>query len=212
MKAWNETWKTGEGRAPWLEPDPFVFELISRFKEEGIEKVLDLGFGVGRHTILFAKEGFQVYGIDTSETALSYTSQWAEKEKLSLELKVGEMSRLPFNSESFDLIIAWNVIYHGIADYINQTLKELKRCLRLNGYLLCTLISTRHNKYGLGKEIERNTFVINEEEEKNHPHHYFNKEEINQYLSGFTLLSCRDLEQLQPESFHWNILARLISK
>ena len=45
MKAWDDRWKTEEGRAHWLEPDPFVVSALPRLKEEGVETVLDLGLG-----------------------------------------------------------------------------------------------------------------------------------------------------------------------
>lgn len=212
MKAWDEIWKTKEGQALWLQPDLFVTSLLPRFKKEGIKKILDIGFGVGRHTILLAKEDFDVYGIDTSPTGLEYAIRWSKKERVTVKLNVGEMTHLPFDSDFFDLVLAWNVIYHGTSNYIRKTLSEIKRCLKLDGYLLCTLISTQNNKYGLGEEIERGTFVIAEEKEKSHPHHYFDMEEIKQYLGGFTLLKCEDIQQFGPGSFHWNILARLVSK
>ncbi len=212
MKAWDEIWKTKEGRALWTEPDPFVVSLLPRFKKGGIEKTLDIGFGLGRHAILFAKEGFDVYGIETSPTGLKCAIKWSEKEEVALKLMIGEMSHLPFDSDFFDLVIAWNVLYHGTADYIRKTVSEIERCLKPDGYLLCTLISTQHNKYRLGEEVEEDTFVIAEEKEKSYPHHYFDIEEINQYLSRFTLFEYEDKEQFPPGSFHWHIGARLVSK
>ncbi len=211
MKAWDEIWKTKEGQALWSVPDPFVVSLLSRFKEEGVNKILDLGFGLGRHAVLFAKEGFDVYGVDTSPTGLKSATNWSEKENVTLKLMLGEMSHLPFDSDFFDLVIAWNVIYHGTAGYIHQTISELERCLKPAGYLLCTVLSTRHNKYRLGEEIEEDTFVIAEDQEKSHPHHYFDRAEVNRYLNRFTLFDCRDVEQFPPGSFHWYIGGRLTS-
>lgn len=212
MESWNENWKTEEGRAHWLEPDPFIIPLLPKFKNEGIEKVLDLGFGIGRHAILFAKKGFDVYGIDPSTSGLEFAVKWAERERITLTLAIGDMNQLPFADDFFDLIIAWNVIYHGTAKIIHKTINEIVRCLKIDGYLLCTLISTKHNKFGLGKEIEKDTFVIDEEKEKSHPHHYFNKEKIAQYLKGFTHITCDDIEQFYPGLFHWYILTKLVSK
>ncbi|MBM4330530.1 MAG: class I SAM-dependent methyltransferase [Thermodesulfobacteriota bacterium] len=212
MKAWDEIWKTKEGRSRFLVPDAFVVSLITNFKEEGIRKILDLGFGLGRHAILFAQEDFEVYGIDTSPEGLKCAMEWSKKENLFLHLELGEMSHLSFGHDFFDLILAWNVLYHGTSDFIYQTLREIKRCLRGKGYLLCTLISQRHSKYGWGKEVEEGTFVIEGEIEKSHPHHYFKRDEINQYLAGFQILKCEDKEQQLPGSFHWHILARLDSK
>ena len=212
MKAWNETWKSKEGRVLWLESASFVASLMPKFKKEGVRKILDIGFGVGRHTILFAKEGFDVYGIDTSESGLEYANKWARKEKITVRLEPGEMSNLPFESDFFDLIIAWNVLYHGILDSIRKSIEEIRRCLKQDGYLLCSLISVKNDKYGLGEEIERNTFVIAEEEEKSHPHHYFDRKEIKQCLVGFSLLRCKDVEQFRSGDFHWHVLAKLVSK
>ncbi|MFX1421100.1 MAG: class I SAM-dependent methyltransferase [Promethearchaeota archaeon] len=209
MEAWDEIWKTEEGRDKWLTPDPFVISLIPKFKKEKIKRILDLGFGVGRHTIFFAKKGFDVYGLDPSPSGLEFTTKWAKKERVFPKLTIGEMSQLPYKDDFFDLIIAWNVIYHGTTSIIHKTVTEIIRCLKTNGYLLYTLISTKHNKYGLGNEIEKNTFVIEKEEEKNHPHHYFSEKEINNYFKGFTHLTCVDKEQFYPGLYHWNILSRL---
>jgi len=208
MKAWEETWKTEEGREKWLEPEPFVVSLLPQFKKEGVNKVLDLGFGVGRHAILLTRGGFDVYGVDTSPTGAQYTKQWSEKENIHIKLTLGNMDHLPFNSGAFDLILAWNVIYHGMSDTIHQAVCEIERCLRLNGYLLCTLISTQHHKYGLGTEIERNTFILKSDREKSVPHHYFDEEEISQYFSRFAILYRENVDQGIPGSYHWRILAK----
>ena len=70
------------------------------------------------------------------------------------------MAALPFADGFFDLILTWNVIHHGTAAVIRQTLAEIERCLRPQGYLLCTLISTQHRHHGKGTEIELGTFVV----------------------------------------------------
>jgi tellurite methyltransferase len=212
MKVWDHIWQTEEERGLWLEPDPFVVSLLRRFKNEGLGKVLDLGFGLGRHAVLFAKEGFDVYGIDSSPAGLKHAHEWAERESILLKLEIGEMSDLPFESNFFDLVLAWSVIYHGTADYISQTITEIERCLKPGGHLLCTLISTRNSQCGLGEEIERGTFVIPGHQEKSEPHHYFEREEIDRYLKEFALLKCEDVEQFGPGSYHWHILAMLMSK
>jgi SAM-dependent methyltransferase len=207
MKAWDEIWKTEEGRIWWLEPEPFVIRMLPRFKNEGLRKVLDLGFGLGRHSILLAKEGFEVHGIDTSPTGLQFALQWAERENVTLHLALGEMSQLPYASGFSDLILAWNVIYHGTVEYIRRTVAEMERCLRPGGYLLCSLISTRNEQCGLGEEIENGTYVISDHEEKSYPHHYFDRAEAEMLLGGFTLLECQDVAAHRSGGYHWQILA-----
>lgn len=207
MEAWNQAWNTAEGRKKWLEPDPFVIRAIPKLQEAGIQRVLDLGFGVGRHAMLLAEYGFDVYGIDASENGLAYATEWAKQKGQTLHLTTGDMAHLPFDDGFFDVVLTWNVIYHGLSAYIDQTISEIKRCLKPNGTLVCTLISTKHHRFGIGEEIEPNTFVIPGDEETSHPHHYFDQAEINRYLRDFTLLHCEDVEQGDPDSYHWQILA-----
>jgi len=208
MKAWDDTWKDKVKHTLWAKPDSYIVSLLPLMKQERISKILDLGFGIGRHSILFAKNGYEVFGIETSPSGIEFTTEKAKKEKIELNLIQGGMNCLPFKDNSFDLIIAWNVIYHGTCSFIDKTVNEIRRCLKQEKYFLCTLISTKHVKYGQGKELERNTFQISSDREKSYPHHYFDFEELKQTLSNFTLIRCDDREQFGPRNFHWYILAK----
>ena len=212
MKAWDDTWKTASGREPWSTPDPLVADLIARFQQEGVRTILDLGFGVGRHAILCAKAGFEVYGLEASASGLAYASRWAEQEGVEVMLQTGDMGALPYGDDFFDLILTWNVIYHGTADRVQQTIAEIRRCLTPDGHLLCTLISTQHHHFGRGQEVEPNTFVVPGAGEKSHPHLYFDRAAIERAFSDFDLVRCEDVEQDGPGGFHWQLLARLSSE
>ena len=208
MSAWNDIWKVKEERNLWLKPDPFILSLLPQLKNEKIKNVLDLGFGVGRHAILLAKHGLQVYGVESSPIGLNYANNWAKNENLELKLTLGIMDNLPYSNEFFDLIVAWNVIYHGMIAEIRKSIFEIERCLKPSGFFLCSLISTKHEKYGLGVEIEKDTFIIATDKEKKTPHHYFKRMEIDKLMQGFYLLKCEDVEQFFKGDYHWQIFAR----
>lgn len=55
--------------------------------------VLDLGCGIGRHSLEFARRGFQVTGVDRTEGFLAEARQRAEDEGLDLELVQEDMRR-----------------------------------------------------------------------------------------------------------------------
>lgn len=209
MKEWDAIWKTEEGRTHWLAPEPFVLSLLPRFKHEGLNGALDLGCGLGRHSILLAQEGFRVCGMDTSPAGLEFALHWAEQENVAFGLVLAEMGQLPFAGDSFHLILAWNVIYHGTMEYIQRTVAEVERCLRPGGYLLCSLISTTNDQCGLGQEIEKGTYCIPDHKEKNFPHHYFDRAEIEALLRRFSVLECEDVPGGRPGSYHWEVLGRL---
>jgi len=209
MEAWNEAWATEAGRREWLEPDRFVVELLPQLQAANLQRGLDLGFGVGRHAILLAKQGIAMYGLDAAANGLAYANEWAEREGLSLNLMTGDMTKLPYADNFFDLIITWNVIYHGTLDVIEQTVCELERCLKPEGRLICTLISHSHKRYGRGIAIEPNTFVIPDSGETSHPHHYFDRAEAEHLLRNFTIHRCEDVDHAvdQSGSYHWQIYA-----
>ena len=208
MEAWNQAWRTAEGRAEWLQPEPFVQEMIAPLQAAGVKRVLDLGFGVGRHAMLLAKSGFVVDGIDASANGMAYTQEWATHEGVTLTLTTGDMARLPYADGEFDAILTWNVIYHGTMDVIDQTVAEIVRCLKPQGYLVCSLISSQHFMGGQGDEIEPRTFVIPGGGEKEHPHHYFNRADIDHTLADFTILRIEDSLQKKADDYHWHIFAR----
>jgi tellurite methyltransferase len=208
MEAWNQAWQTEEGRADWMVPEHFVVEMVEPLRAASVKRVLDLGFGVGRHAIHLAKEGFQIDGIDASANGLVFAQEWAALEEVALSLTTGDMSRLPYDTGEFDAILTWNVIYHGTMDVVQQTIDELTRCLKPRGYLVCSLISTQHHMVGQGVEIEPRTFVIPGGGEREHPHHYFNREDIDCAFSAYEILRLEDATQKTATDYHWHMFAR----
>jgi tellurite methyltransferase len=209
MEAWNQAWKSAEGREEWLTPESFVQEAIPILQSNGVARVLDLGFGVGRHAILLAKAGFDVHGIDAAASGLAYAEEWAKAEGVALTLATGDMTQLPYPDGYFDAVLTWNVIYHGLAETIHQTISEIERVLKPQGYLICSFISTLNLRYGEGNEVEHHTFIIPGGGEKEHPHHYFDQSEVESYLGNFELLRYEDAIQKSANNYHWHVLGRL---
>jgi tRNA/tmRNA/rRNA uracil-C5-methylase (TrmA/RlmC/RlmD family) len=61
----------------------FVVEALPIFKRYKVKGVLDLGCGVGRHCVYLAKNGFDVVGVDVSESAPRMAQEWTRKERLA---------------------------------------------------------------------------------------------------------------------------------
>src|SRR5215510_12701508 len=80
-----------------------------------VNRVLDLGCGNGRHAIYFAREGMQACGIDISETAVKWAKDWATREKLSVEFRVGSVTQLPYPDRHFDVVVS-----HGVLDHVSM--------------------------------------------------------------------------------------------
>jgi SAM-dependent methyltransferase len=97
------------------------------------KRVLDVGSGLGGKPVYYAELGAkQVYGIDLRTISCQVASAQAKSRDLNNVLPfVGDASRMPFASESFDVIVSVNVFEH--LDDIRGTLCETRRVLRKDG-------------------------------------------------------------------------------
>src|SRR5713226_10083374 len=78
-------------------PLPVVVDFADDLKREGAKRVLDLGCGAGRHSILLGKAGFQVVSLDISETALTILEGRLKTASIdNVTLVKDDMLELPF--------------------------------------------------------------------------------------------------------------------
>ena len=67
-------------------------------------KILDIGCGTGRHSIELSKRGYDITGIDLSDSLLTKAREKAEKQDLKIDFLKYDARNLPFNNE-YDLVI-----------------------------------------------------------------------------------------------------------
>jgi len=67
-------------------------------------KILDIGCGTGRHSIEMTKRGYNVTGIDLSDSQLQRAREKAAEQKLHIDFQKHDARLLPFKAE-FDLAI-----------------------------------------------------------------------------------------------------------
>jgi SAM-dependent methyltransferase len=149
-----------------------------------IERVLDLGCGNGRHAIYFARQGVKAAGIDVSEQAIEWAKDWARRESLEVDFRVGDIENLPFEDHSFDVVVS-----HGVLDHVHMTTAqraaaEVRRVLRPQGLFYCDLRSTEDFEYGIGEQAGPNTFVVSEGYEQGLVQHFFSRAETEELFDG----------------------------
>lgn len=108
-------------------------EPVRRFRDElGPEdSLLDVGCGSGRGTL--AAAGETSVGLDISREQLSLAQG-----RVSAELVQGDMTTLPFGTDSFDAVSALYSLIHVPLDDHRTALGEFARVLRPGGTLLVT--------------------------------------------------------------------------
>jgi ubiquinone/menaquinone biosynthesis C-methylase UbiE len=98
-------------------------------------KILEIGCGQGANLWFLAKEGFDVYGIDISPSAIEKAKEILEKEWniKSVKLDVQDMKNLKFNDETFDVV--FDIFSIAYANYleIENIYKKIFKILKNNG-------------------------------------------------------------------------------
>jgi len=212
-KAWN--WK--EKTSPiWLKPSEESYYVANRWKENGYKDVLDFGCGLGRHSIYFAKQGFNVFAFDLSQEGINHLDKWAKEESLTIQMTVADMLSLPYEENAFDCIFALHVISHTDTLGMKKILSEISRILKPNGEIYLTLCSkdTWSFKDAGYPKVDVNTVIKTEEgPEKGIPHFYVTLQDILKLFEDFEIERIRHtddcyFEGREQNSKHYFILAK----
>jgi len=184
---WDEIYsKQGVVQSQVLPPVKDFADLLS---ENNIKNVLDLGCGTGRNTIYLAQRGFKVTATDISKTGLSMTKKKAQKLGYEIKTTCHDMRNMPFKDASFDAILCSWVSGHGTHEDMVAHANEMLRVVKPGGLIFVDYPSKEDALYGLGDEIEKDTFLNNVPGEEKIPHHYSDEEEIrNIYQEHVTSL------------------------
>jgi len=107
---------------------------FQQIPQRRFERALDLGTGVGYVLPALANLAEEVVGADLSPV-IRYAATMLDKRGLrNVRLIMADLSKLPFSSETFDLVVCLSVIEH-IPD-LQAAFAEMRRALRKGGSLL----------------------------------------------------------------------------
>lgn len=148
------------------------------------ERMLDLGCGNGRHAMYFARQGMKAAGIDVSDQAIDWANDWAGREGLEVDFRVGDIRNLPFEDQSFDVVVSHGVLDHVPMETARKAASEVRRVLRPNGLFYCDLRSTEDFEYGVGEQAGLNTFVVSDGYEQGLVQHFFSRAETEELFDG----------------------------
>lgn len=213
-KPWNWNLVGKKDRTYWQTPSAESYYLLHRWQQQGRRTLLDLGCGLGRHSILFAKGGFEVSAFDLSETAVAETEQWAQREHLSLSCKSGDMLALPYAPESFSCIFCRNVISHSDTAGVRKVFREAFRVLQPGGEFYFTLCSK--NSWGFGQDwpvVDANTKIrVEDGPENGIPHFFADYDTIRELCATFQILTVQQIEDILtdgvPGGWHYHVLVK----
>jgi ubiquinone/menaquinone biosynthesis C-methylase UbiE len=189
MYQWNKIFKEeGKVFVKIQEDIPKVLKLLKKHK---VKRILDLGFGSGRHIIYFSRKGFDVYGIDISKEGLKITKSWLKKEKLKANLRIGSIyDKLPYPNNFFDAVISIQTIHHSRIETLRKAIKEMERVLKPKGIIFITVPKRKSARFRTkSKKIAPRTYIPIEGKEKGLLHYLYNKKLLRKDFKNFKIYS-----------------------
>lgn len=152
-KAWFENWFDSpyyyqlyfkRNKAEAVE---FIDKLIEYLKPEPGSRMLDVGCGKGRHSVLLASKGFDVTGIDLSEQSIKKAEK---KENGHLHFYQHDM-RLPFRINYFDY--AFNFFtsfgYFNTRREHHNAIRTISQSLRPGGIFVIDYLNVHYEESDL---------------------------------------------------------------
>jgi len=177
-----------------LEPSLPAKKSLELFKESKISKIVELGAGLGRDTIFFAKNSIHVTAVDYSSSGLKVINDKTQKQNLSnlISTKLFDVrKKLPFEDNSIEACFSHMLYCMALTTeelkYLNN---EICRVLKPNGINIYTVRHTKDGDYknGIhrGEDLyENDGFIV----------HFFSKDKINSLLEGYQNIKIEDFEE-----------------
>ena len=177
-----------------LEPSISAKKALNFFKEKKINNIIELGAGLGRDSIFFAKNNIKIQALDYSSSGIEKINHKIKKDNLSnyISTKLFDVrEKLPFKDNSIDACYS-HMLYCmalTVAD-LQKLNNEIHRILKPNGLNIYTVRHTNDGDYKNGKHIgedlyENDGFIV----------HYFSQEKVNSLLNGFKNITLEKFEE-----------------
>lgn len=119
-----------EGKMWWyVSLRDLIFYYTLKYAEG--RTLLDAGCGTGKNMEYLNAKGYETYGIDISKDAIKFCKKRGVK-----NIQLANVDNIPFEKESFDTIIATDVLGMLKDNDIKKSLSEFKRVLKSKGLLI----------------------------------------------------------------------------
>ena len=177
-----------------LEPSTPAKKALKIFKNNKANKIVELGAGLGRDSIYFAKNSIHVEALDYSQSGIKNINQKIKQNNLSNLIKTKNFDvrkTLPFKNNSIEGVYSHMLYCMALTTSDLESLnKEIHRILKPGGINIYTVRHTNDGDYKKGIHrgedmYENDGFIV----------HFFSKNKIKSLLDGFINLETTSFEE-----------------
>ena len=171
-----------------LDPSIPAKKSLKLFQNQNISKIIELGAGLGRDTIYFAKNSIHVVALDYSQSGIEAINQKAKKNSLSNFITTNFFDvrkKLPFEDNSVEACYSHMLYCMALTTSELENLNnEIYRVLKPNAINIYTVRHTKDGDYknGIhrGEDLyEKDGFIV----------HFFSEKKVKSLLKGFKNIS-----------------------
>jgi SAM-dependent methyltransferase len=127
---WTKRWGDIEADEPMENKEKYPLKYSILTIKEKKKKILEAGCGAGRILRYYHNNGYKIIGFDFVKEAINKL----KKKDNTLDVRVGNIAKLEFESEVFDYILAFG-LYHNLENDLNKAIIETSRVLKKGGYI-----------------------------------------------------------------------------
>ena len=193
----SQHWEKSFSSKPGMfgsEPSYSAKIALENFKKNNIKHIIELGAGLGRDTIYFAKNSIKVTALDCSPTAIKIIEDKSSNLRLSdfINVQTHDLrQKLNFKDNSFEgcyshMLYCMAFTFPELENLNNEVNRVLKKH-SLNIYTARNYTDADYKK-GIhrGEDLyEMNGYIV----------HYFSDEKIKKLLTGFKNLSINHFDE-----------------
>ncbi len=215
---WEEVFKSQVwGKYPGEDLIRFVARNFYNVPDRSAIRILEVGCGPGANLWYIAREGFAVYGVDGSTTAVELARKRLDAECAGWigEVKAGDIVRLDYADEYFDAVIDNEAIYANTLENSLRIYDEMARVCKKGGKLFSRTFAKGCWGEGTGKHVGHNAWVTSEGPLQNKGLSRFTEfSEIPDLIRGFEIqeieLLTRTMDSRQHEVKEWLIVGEKV--
>lgn len=170
-----------------FEPADSAIDARDLFLINEFRKILIPGVGYGRNARLFVESGFDVTGIEISETAI----QLARENGLEFPIHHGSVSQMPFDDTQYDGIFCYALLHLFNQNDRRKFLKNCYNQLRQGGIMVFAVVSKDYKLYRNGKLVSIDRFRI----DKGLTVFFYDSISIEKEFGKFGLMEYREIDE-----------------
>ncbi len=193
----REQWQRALSEKPnryGLEPSAPALAACESFEKIGARRLLELGGGQGRDSLLFAERGFEVTVLDYAPSAVEAIAEKIDKAGLAARVSVSDHDvrrPLPFKDGSFDGCYSHMLFCMALTeDELRRLSAEIRRVLRPGGLCVYTARTVQDADYGRGIYRAEDVYELD-----GFAVHFFSRELVERLADGFDLVEIEEFEE-----------------